>query len=130
MRIKHLVIFAGAAALSLSAAAAPQGAETERVEVRGTPPAQVRMAPFMFDRVQGEYALEDGRVLTVSGTVNGNHRVLTADLGDGATEIIHVGKGKFVAVDKDVRYTFTGDRIPDEVVVSSAAGKVLALAKR
>jgi hypothetical protein len=29
-----------------------------------------------------------------------------------------------------VRYTFTGDRIPDEVVVSTAAGKVLALAKR
>ena len=130
MRIKHLVLFAGAAVLSFTAAAAPQGADTGRVEVRASQPKQVHMKPRMFDRVQGEYALEDGRVLTVSGTVNGNHRVLTADLGDGATEIIHVGKGKFVAVDKDVRYTFTGDRIPDEVVVSSAAGKVLALAKR
>lgn len=130
MRIKHLVLFAGAAVLSLSAAAAPQGADTERVEVRGSQPAQVRMKPFMFDRVQGEYALEDGRVLTVAGRVNGSQRVLTADLGDGATEIIHVGKGKFVAINKDVRYTFTGDRIPDEVVVSTAAGKVLALAKR
>ncbi|MEH6435450.1 hypothetical protein [Massilia sp. DD77] len=129
MRIKQLVLFAGAAVLSFSAAAGPQ-AGTERVEVVGSQPAQVRMKPFMFDRVQGEYGLEDGRVLTVSGTVNGQSRVLTADLGDGPMEIIHVGKDKFVAVDKDVRFSFTGDRIPDEVVVSTAAGKVLALAKR
>jgi hypothetical protein len=126
MRFNKFFLFAGAAVLSLSAAAAPQGAGTERVEVRAEPPVQARMKPFFYDRVQGEYALEDGRVLTISG----HNRTLYADLGDGATQIIHIGKGKFTAIDKDVRFTFTGDRIPDEVVVSTAAGKVLALAKR
>ncbi|MBQ5942370.1 MULTISPECIES: hypothetical protein [unclassified Massilia] len=130
MRIKHLVLFAGAAVLSFTAAAAPQGADTGRVEVRASQPKQVHMKPRMFDRVQGDYALDDGRVLTVSEMVKGQRRVLTADLGDGPSEIIHVGKGKFVAVDKDVRYAFTGADVPDEVVVSTGAGKALALAKR
>lgn len=126
MRINHIALLAGAAVLSFSAFAAPQGAGTEMVEVRGATPAQARMKPFFYDRVQGEYALDDGRVLTITG----HNRVLYADLGDGATQIVHVGKNKFAAVNKDVRFSFSGDRIPDEVVVSTAAGKQLALAKR
>ncbi|WP_020654484.1 hypothetical protein [Massilia niastensis] len=126
MRIKHLVIAAAAAIVSLSASAEPQSA-TERVEVREARPAQKQMKPFFYDRVQGEYALDNGRVLNVTGA----NRVLYADMGEGKIELMHVGKGRFVAVDKDMRFAFTGDRIPDEVRISMAStGQTLALAKR
>lgn len=127
MRIKHLVIAAAAALVSLSASAEPQSA-TERVDVREAKPAQARMKPFFFDRVQGEYALDNGRVLNVIG---GENRVLYADMGDGKIELVHVGKGRFVAVGQDMRFAFTGDRVPDEVRISMAStGQALALAKR
>ena len=130
MRIKHLVLFAGAAVLSFSAAAAPQGAETERVEVRPSQMGQKHLGSKLFKGVQGDYALEDGRVLTVSGTDQNMRRVLTADLGDGPTEIVHVGRGQFVAVDRDVRFRFDGDRMAEQVVITTMQGKQLALAKR
>lgn len=132
MRTK-LLLAATAAFFTLNATAAPQGPVSEQVTVVGAQPKQTQMAPFMFDKVQGEYQLDDGRVLTVTGKVDGPSRKLYADLGKGATEIIHVGKNRFVAMGKDLRLSFDrpdSRRPVDSVSVSDLAGRQVALAQR
>jgi hypothetical protein len=137
MRTK-LLLAAAATFFTLTATgaanAAPQ-ADTERVTVTvvGAQPKQTMLAPMMFDNVQGRYDLEDGRMLTVTGKVDGRTRTLYADLGDGPTEIIHVGKNRFVAMGKDVRFAFerlNSRRLPDTVRISTVAGRQIALAQR
>jgi len=131
MRTK-LLLAAAATFFTLTASAAPQ-AGTERVNVVGAQPKQTQMAPFMFDNVQGRYDLDDGRMLTVTGKVEGRNRTLYADLGDGPTEIVHIGKNRFVAMGKDLRLTFErpdSRRLPDTVRISTVAGRQLALAQR
>ena len=130
MRTK-LLLAAAATFFALSATAAPQDAE--RVTVVGAQPKQTMMAPFMFDNVQGRYDMDDGRMLTVTGKVAGRTRTLYADLGDGPVEIIHVGKNRFVAMDKDMRLAFervNSRRMPDTVRISTANGRQIALAQR
>jgi hypothetical protein len=130
MRTK-LLLAAAATFFTLSATAAPEG--TERVNVVGVQPAQTQLAPFMFDNVQGRYELDDGRTLTVTGKVAGSTRTLYADLGDGPTEIVHVGKNRFTAMNKDLRLSFERPdrrRLPDTVRISTAAGRPVALAQR
>lgn len=132
MRIKHIALFAAAAAaatLSLSSVAAPQGAVKPIVEVRSSH-QQVRMPAFAFDRVQGEYALEDGRTLQVAGKLEGSKRTLYADLGDGPVELIHVGSKRFVAVGRDLSLRFQGDKIPDTVFVRDGDNRAVAAALR
>jgi len=132
MRTK-LLLAAAATFLTLNASAASPNADTERVTVVGSQPAQTRMAPFMFDNVQGRYDLEDGRMLTVTGKVDGRNRSLYADLGDGPVEIVHVGKNRFVAMNKDMRFAFerpNSRRLPDTVRISTLAGRQVALAQR
>lgn len=136
MRTK-LLLAAAATFVTLSAAgvanAAPQAFDAGRVDIVGAQPKQTQMAPFMFDNVQGRYDLEDGRMLTVTGKVNGRTRTLYADLGDGPTEIVHVGKNRFVAMGKDLRFAFErpdSRRVPDTVRISTVAGRQLALAQR
>ena len=132
MRTK-LLLAAAATFFTLTASAAPQGTVSERVDVVGAQPKQAQMAAFMFDRVQGEYQLDDGRVLTVSGKRDGQARKLYVDLGDGATEIVHVGKNRFVAMNKDLRLSFDRPnerRVVDTVRVSNLAGRQVALAQR
>lgn len=131
MRTK-LLLAAAATFFALNATAAPQDA-AERVTVVGAQPKQAMMAPFMFDNVQGRYDMDDGRMLTVTGKVAGRTRTLYADLGDGPVEIIHVGKNRFVAMDKDLRLAFerpNSRRMPDTVRISTANGRQLALAQR
>jgi len=132
MRIKHIALFAITAAtatLSLSSHAAPQGAGKEVVEVR-SPHREVRLPPFAYDRVQGEYALEDGRVLEVSGKMEDGKRALYADLGDGPVELIHVGKKRFVAVGKDLSVRFQGERAAENVFVREGGNRAVASAPR
>jgi len=133
MRLKPIALFAAAAAsavVSLSSVAAPQGAGKEVVAVNAPRAGQVALPVFMFDRVQGEYALEDGRVLTISGTGRGAARTLYADLGDGPTEIVHVGSKRFVAVGKDLGLRFQGDKIPETVYVRDGGRQQVASAQR
>jgi len=130
MRTK-LLLAAVATFVTLSASAAPEG--TERVTVVGAQPAQAQLAPFMFDNVQGRYELDDGRMLTVTGKVAGSARTLYADLGDGPTEIVHIGKNRFAAMNKDLRLSFERPdrrRMPDTVRITTAAGRQVALAQR
>lgn len=132
MRIKHIALLAVTAAattLSLSSVAAPQGAAKPVVEVRSSH-QQVPMPPFAFDRVQGEYVLEDGRTLQVAGKLEGQKRTLYADLGDGPVELIHVGSKRFVAVDKDLSLRFQGDKIPETVFVRDGDNRAVAAAQR
>ena len=132
MRTK-LLLAAAATFITLTASAAPQGAETGRVDVVGAQPKQAMMAPFMFDNVQGRYDLDDCRMLTVTGKVDGRIRTLYADLGDGPMEIVHVGKSRFVAMGKDLRFAFerpNSRRLPDTVRITNVAGRQVALAQR
>ncbi|RZA35574.1 MAG: hypothetical protein EOP92_09830 [Lysobacteraceae bacterium] len=134
MRTK-LLLAAAATFVTLSASASPQGVGTERVTVVGAQPQQTRMAAFAFDGVQGDYALEDGRTLTVTGKVDGrtHARTLYADLGDGPTEIVHVGKNRFVAAGQDLRLSFDrqeGRKPSKNVHITSQAGHSVALAQR
>jgi hypothetical protein len=132
MRTK-LLLAAAATFITLTATAAPEGIDTGRVDVVGAQPKQTQMAPFMFDNVQGRYDLEDGRILTVTGKVDGRHRSLYADLGDGPVEIVHVGKSRFVAMGKDLRFAFerpNSRRLPDTVRITNVAGRDIALAQR
>lgn len=132
MRTK-LLLAAATTFFTLTASAAPQATVSEQVTVVGAQPKQTQMAPFMFDRVQGDYQLDDGRILTVTGKVDGQGRKLYADLGDGQTEIIHVGKNRFVAMNKDLRLSFerpVNQRVVNTVSVSSLSGRQVALAQR
>ncbi|VXB30630.1 hypothetical protein [Massilia sp. 9I] len=136
MRTK-LLLAAAATFFTLTATgvatAAPQGEGTERVNVVGVQPTQAIMSPMMFDNVQGLYELEDGRMLTVTGKVDGRHRTLYADLGDGQVELIHIGKSRFVAAGKDLRFAFerpNSRRLPDTVYITNLAGRQVALAQR
>jgi len=132
MRTK-LLLAAAATFITLTATAAPEGIDTGRVDVVGAQPKQTQMAPFMFDNVQGRYDLDDGRMLTVTGKVDGRHRTLYADMGDGPVEIVHVGKSRFVAMGKDLRFAFerpNSRRLPDTVRITSVAGRQVALAQR
>lgn len=131
MRTK-LLLAAAATFVTLTATAAPQAA-TERVNVVGAQPKQAQMLPFMFDNLQGRYDLDDGRQLTVTGKVDGKTRTLYADLGDGPTELVHIGKNRFVAMDKGLRFVFersNSRRMPDTVRITNTAGRQLALAQR
>lgn len=132
MRTK-LLLATAATFFTLTASAAPQGTVSEQVTVVGAQPQQTQMAPFMFDKVQGDYRLDDGRTLTVTGKLDGQGRKLYADFGDGATEIVHVGKNRFVAMGKDLRLSFDrpdSRRVVDTVRVSNLAGRNVALAQR
>ena len=136
MRTKLLLAavatFATLSASSL-ASAAPQGAGTERVSVVGSQPQQATLSYMMFDNVQGRYELEDGRMLTVTGKVDGRDRSLYADLGDGPVELIHTGKSRFVAMGKDLRFSSerpNSRRLPDTVYITNLAGRQVALAQR
>jgi hypothetical protein len=132
MRTK-LLLAAAATFITLTATAAPEGIDTGRVDVVGAQPKQTQMAPFMFDNVQGRYDLEDGRMLTVTGKVAGRNRTLYADLGDGPTEIVHIGRNRFVAMGKDLRFAFerpNSRRLPDTVRITNVAGRDIALAQR
>lgn len=132
MRTK-LLLAAAATFFTLTASAAPQGTVSEQVTVVGAQPKQTQMAPFMFDKVQGAYQLDDGRILTVTGKRDGKARKLYADFGNGATEIVHVGKNRFVATGKDVRLSFdrpNSRSVVETVVVSDLGGRAVALAQR
>ena len=87
MRTK-LLLAASAALLTLNASAHDVG--DGRVNVVGAQPKHVPLQSMAFDRVQGDYELADGRVLSVTGKGKGKERKLYADLCDGPVEILQL----------------------------------------
>ena len=126
MRITHLGLSLAAALLSLSAVAAPQGAPGGVVEVSAAPTKKVYLDPVMHKRMQGTYKLEDGRTLKISS----QSRRLYADVGDGPTEIVHVGKDRFEAIGKDVSLRFEDGPYPEGVFFTDRGGREVASAQR
>ncbi len=116
MRTK-LLLAASAALVTFNAGAHDIG--EGRVNVVGAQPKHVPLQSLAFDRIQGDYQLADGRVLSVTG----KQRKLYADLGDGPVEIVHVGRNRFVGTNQNVRISFdaAGNRSPDAVRVSAPA---------
>lgn len=126
MRIKHLVLLSAAALLSLSAVAAPQGAASEVVQVRAAPAQKVYLDPVMHKRMQGTYRLDDGRTLKISS----QSRKLFADVGNGPTEIVHVGNDRFEAIGKEVSLRFEDGPYPEGVFFTDRGGREVASAQR
>ena len=119
MRTK-LLLAAAAALLSLNAGARDIG--TERVTVVGTQLSHKPIAAMTFAGVQGEYQLDDGRRLSVTGKRVGQERTLYADLGQGPVEIVQVGKNRFAGAGQEVGITFDAyaGKHPESVRVSSS----------
>lgn len=128
MRLKHIALFSAATILSLSAAvatAAPQAAG-DVVEVRAAPTKKVYLDPVMHQKMQGTYKLDDGRTLKISS----EHRKLYADIGDGPTEIVHVGSDRFEAIGKDISLRFEDGPYPEGVFFTDRGGREVASAQR
>lgn len=126
MRLSAIALFAAATAASFASSAAPQATASDVVEVRAAQPKKVYIDPMMYQRMQGAYKLDDGRVLRVTG----KSRKLFADVGDGPLEIVHVGRDRFEAVGKDLSVRFDGGPFPHTVYLKDASGRELASAQR
>ncbi len=115
MRMQHVLTFIGAAALSLSAAAAPGTiADSNSAKAGCDKPSQ--LLPGSYDRMQGDYKLEDGRTLRVTG----EDRKLYVDLGDGKTELVPVSRYDFKVPAKNLRVSFDRMPAPEFVKVTPA----------
>jgi len=126
MRLSSIALFAAAAVVSLSSAAAPQASADDVVEVRAAQPKKVYVDPMMYERMQGSYKLDDGRTLRVTS----KSRKLFADVGDGPLEIVHVGRDRFEAVGKDLSLRFEGGPFPHTVKLSDVPAHALASRQR
>ena len=119
MRIQHVLAFAAAATLSVSAFADPSIAATQAVANTVTVQAGAlsakRMAPGEAKHMKGTFRLEDGRVLVLTPSRDR----LFAELDGKREELVPAGQNRFVARDSGTRLTF--DQVPfaSEVVVSS-----------
>lgn len=126
MRLSAIALFAAATAVSFASSAAPQSSNGDVVEVRAAQPKKVYIDPTMYQRMQGAYRLDDGRVLRVTG----KSRKLFADVGDGPLEIVHVGSDRFEAVGKDLSVRFEGGPYPHTLYLKDASGRELASTQR
>jgi hypothetical protein len=98
MRIKPVLAFLGAAALSTCALAEPSlpvaaGADGSTVIVQGGATPLVRLTPAEAHFANGSFHLEDGRVLTLS---NRGSRMFV-ELDGKREELLPVSRTRFVA---------------------------------
>lgn len=126
MRLKHIALFAAAATVSLSTLAAPPAADIVTVTANTVQPKKVYIDPMMYKRMQGAYKLDDGRTLQITG----EKRKLYADVGDGPTEIVHVGNDRFEAIGADLSVRFEDGPYPVNVFVKSGPQRQVASAQR
>jgi hypothetical protein len=107
MRIAHVLTLAAAAAISFPASAADGiSAMASSADVSTTVPVTARsiykLNRLDYQRVQGAYQLEDGRVLRVS-TAYGK---LFAELDGKRSEVLATGPNQFASRDDAVRVRF------------------------
>jgi hypothetical protein len=121
MRYQYLLTLIGASAVSLSAAAAPASGDVNPAitSVHVAADSGYRMNAADFDRLRGTYALDDGRLLTVST----EHRKLYANVGGARTEIVPVRANVFASRDDSLRVAFDDKGWNTEVKVSTLAAR-------
>lgn len=126
MRIYPVLVFLGAAALSLPALAGPSGAPASAdahaaMGKKATPP----VSPLRWDEVRhmrGAYLLADGRTVTISS----EGRILFAELDGRREELVRVGESRFVTRDTGTDVAFNRLQYADEVTVGQAAAPLAA----
>lgn len=111
------------AAFARPPAAAPQAesaAPVSRMVISGTQP---RMDGYAFGDFKGQYELDNGQVLTVSG---GPHRYRAElDGQQGAVDIVPAGGAAFVARDGSLRLDFDQHRNGNVSGVTVTAARAL-----
>jgi hypothetical protein len=123
MRIQHVLAFAAAATLSVSAFAEPSfnvspSNSANSVLVQGGAGANSlhRLTPAEAEHMKGAFRLEDGRILTVTNKRN----KLFVELDGKSEELLPVGQNRFVARGSGTRVAFNQVPYADRVVLDMA----------
>ncbi|MFK3738377.1 hypothetical protein [Massilia sp. TN1-12] len=123
MRIQHILAFAAAATLSLTACAdpsiTPSALSTNLVTVQGSQAPVHRLSPDEAAGMNGLFRLDDGRVMKVTN----QSAKLFMELDGKREELVATGSNKFVGRHSGTSVAF--DQVPfaDEVVVGQVAGR-------
>jgi hypothetical protein len=121
MRIHHVLTLIGAAALSLSAAAAPASGDvttsTSVASVQITADSGYKLRASEFNGVQGNYDLADGTTLRVIG----DHRKLYAEVNGERKEIVAKSAHVFASRDDAIRLVFEDNITSYDVKLSKLA---------
>lgn len=122
MRIQHILAFAAAATLSLSACAdpsiAPSAAATNQVMVQGTQAPFYHLTPDEAASMKGAFRLEDGRVMKVTN----RSAKLFMELDGKREELMATGPNKFVSRQSGTSVAFNQLPFADEVTVNQVVG--------
>jgi hypothetical protein len=123
MRIQHVLAFAAAATLSVSAFAEPSfsvspSASANGMLVPGGASANSlhRLSPADAEHMKGAFRLDDGRILTVTN----KRDKLFAELDGKTEELVPVGQNRFVARSSGTRVAFNQVPFADQVVLDMA----------
>ncbi|HEX8787484.1 MAG TPA: hypothetical protein VF793_14960 [Telluria sp.] len=120
MRTSHILAFAAAATLSVSAFAGgngtsvPSSQAASTVTVNAMPHALYKLSPSDAQHMVGTFQLDDGRLMVLTN----KRSTLFADFDGKREELVPVGANRFVSRDTGAELTF--DRVPfgGEVVLS------------
>jgi hypothetical protein len=116
MRISHVIAFAGAAALSVSAFADPSGStvpasHANTVQVNASPNSPYKLTPAEAQGMIGTFRLDDGRLLVLTN----KRSKLFAEFDGKREELVPVASNRFVSRDTGAELTF--DHVPFGVEV-------------
>jgi hypothetical protein len=120
MRISHVLAFAFAAAVSVTAVADPSIPTTHAantVLVQAAPHAAYRLTPDEARHMVGTFKLDDGRTLTMTS----RQSKVFAEFDGKREELVPVGANRFVSRDTGAELTFNQVPFGDEVKLNQAA---------
>jgi hypothetical protein len=119
MRIKHILAFLGAAAVSSLALAAPAApvslsADGSSVTVHGNTSPVFRLSPAEADEVSGNFKLTDGRVMKLSSESN---RVYM-EVSGKREQLLPLSRTDFVARNSGARVVLDQEPYADKVTLT------------
>jgi hypothetical protein len=118
MRIKQVLAFLGAAAVSTCALAEPApisvSADGSTVVVQGNAIPVYHLAPSQAEEVSGAFKLEDGRMLKLT---NWQNKVFM-ELGGEREELLPVSDTRFVAPRSGAQLALDRDSFADKVTLT------------
>lgn len=110
MRISHILAFAAAATLSVSAFADPSGSvppsQTANSVLVNASHSLYKLTPAEAQGMVGTFKLDDGRTLVLTN----KRSTLYADFDGKHEELVPVGENRFVSRDSGAQLTF--DHVP------------------